>query len=74
MMPLNPCFDPVSRIDCPHRSANCSVSCPKWKEYAAERDAEYERRRADKSYTAGYTETNDKLLKYIQRKQRRNMR
>lgn len=70
MMPVNPCFDPVSRTDCPHRSTNCRVSCPKWKEYAAERDAEYERRRIDSEFTEGYTESVNRRLRYLVKKER----
>ena len=74
MMPLNPCYDSVNKKDCPHRSTNCRVSCPKWKEYEQQRDAEYERRRADSCFTDGFEDTYKQKLKYIQRIGRRNIR
>lgn len=40
----SPCYDPVSKVDCPRRSAGCSVGCPDWANYIAERDLEYKRR------------------------------
>lgn len=40
----SPCYDPVSKVDCPRRSAGCSVGCPDWANYTAERDREYARR------------------------------
>lgn len=30
--------------DCPDRSADCAVTCEKWKKYVVERNAEYKER------------------------------
>ena len=38
----NPCVK-----DCPDRCGGCSISCPRWAEYVAARDAEYDRRRKE---------------------------
>lgn len=40
----SPCYDPVSKVDCPRRGAGCSVGCPDWANYITERDLEYKRR------------------------------
>lgn len=37
----NPCYDAINKIDCPRRSANCSVTCPEWKKYIEERNENY---------------------------------
>lgn len=70
MKPLNPCYDPVNKRDCPHRSVNCRVSCPLWKEYEEKRDAEYERRRADTDFTEGFNENVKRRLRYLVKKER----
>lgn len=43
----NPCYDEVNHKDCPGRHTGCAVDCPAWAEYVRQRDAEYERRRAE---------------------------
>jgi hypothetical protein len=39
--------------DCPERKGGCAVTCPKWREYIAERDKQYEKRVWYSEY-AGY--------------------
>ena len=40
----SPCFDDVTRTDCPDRHAGCAVDCEKWKAYVDERDKFYKKR------------------------------
>ena len=44
-MITNPCYDPVTKTDCPHRTQGCAKNCPWWKDYVTERDADYKERR-----------------------------
>lgn len=41
----NPCYDPVTKTDCPHRKQGCATKCPYWADYVEERDADYKERR-----------------------------
>ena len=40
----HPCYDPITKTDCPNRKAGCFADCEKWAEYVTKRAAEYERR------------------------------
>lgn len=74
-MRITPCYDVVTKQDCPRRSATCRIFCPEWKKYVEERDKEYERRYATtSSYTAAYTEKKKNNLKFLQRKSRKHGR
>ena len=39
---ISPCYDPVTKTDCPNRHGGCAVGCKKWAEYLKERDKRYE--------------------------------
>ena len=43
----NPCFDMITKTDCPDRKAGCAVTCPKWAEYEREREKEYHDRQVE---------------------------
>lgn len=53
----NPCFNQDTKTDCPRRKEGCSVDCPEWAKYVAERDISYKERLgyfAAKSLTDGH--------------------
>lgn len=50
----SPCFDRLTKQDCPERCENCHNDCPRWAEYVKERDKEYQRRKAASLYTEGH--------------------
>ena len=39
----SPCYDPVTKTDCPNRCQACSITCEKWARYSESRNAEYAR-------------------------------
>ena len=39
-----PCYDELTKTDCPDRCAGCSAHCERWAEYVAARNAEYAER------------------------------
>ena len=59
----SPCFDRLTKQDCPERCENCHNDCPQWAEYVKERDKEYQRRKAASMYTEGFNKTNHKRSK-----------
>lgn len=62
----SPCFDRLTRRDCPERCENCHNDCPRWAEYVKERDKEYQRRKAASMYTEGF---NKQITRGLKRKQ-----
>lgn len=38
--------------DCPRRTAGCGATCKEWKDYVAERNAEYEERHRNDDFVA----------------------
>lgn len=38
---VSPCYDTVTKTDCPNRSAGCQAICPKWALYLEQRNAKY---------------------------------
>lgn len=40
----SPCYDEVTRTDCPKRTADCAKDCPKWAEHVKKREEIYEAR------------------------------
>nr|DAP48210.1 MAG TPA: hypothetical protein [Caudoviricetes sp.] len=56
--------------DCPDRSAECRLTCPKWAEYTAERAKDYEQRLAKwQAAGAGYArETKIKHHCFVKRR------
>jgi len=68
-MATPPCFDTVKKMDCPERSKTCHATCPRWKDYEKERDAEYKARSLiDNSDTIGRERT---INRFIYKKRRR---
>lgn len=62
----SPCFDRLTKQDCPERSENCHNDCPRWAEYVKERDKEYQRRKAASQYTEGFNKQITNGLKWKQ--------
>lgn len=55
----NPCYNTLTRTDCPNRSSGCAVNCPKWAKYVKERDENYEKRALDNrevAFTHGHVQ------------------
>lgn len=74
-MRITPCYNVVTKQDCPRRSATCRLSCPEWKKYVEERDKEYARRHVtESSYTVAHTNQLKNNLKFLQRKSRKHGR
>lgn len=59
----NPCYDPATKTDCPDRSPNCAITCPKWAKYKKAKNKEYNERAKHSVY--------DTLNREATRKQRR---
>lgn len=69
-----PCYNRVTKTDCPDRSVTCHGTCKKWAEYEAERDVEYRHRLANSKFTDAYDKHCRDNLKYRQRLAARNYR
>ena len=37
-----PCYDELTKTDCPRRKAGCAINCPEWAEYVEARNKAYE--------------------------------
>ena len=46
-MIISPCYNLITKTDCPDRKVGCSSKCEKWKKYEAMRNEEYERRQME---------------------------
>lgn len=44
MMLTRPCYNELTKTDCPDRCAGCAAHCERWAAYVASRDKEYSRR------------------------------
>jgi hypothetical protein len=40
----SPCYDELTKTDCPRRHSGCAINCPEWAEYEKQREEEYRRR------------------------------
>lgn len=60
----NPCYY------CESRTATCRLECPEWAEYVNERDADYEKQKADKDRMYGEYQqrVHDRIEKQTKRK------
>lgn len=68
----SPCYDVERKIDCPRRCAGCSVECPDWAKYVAERDADYDKRLAESTAkTSYYADVDRRMKKFLKRKKTR---
>ena len=38
----NPCYDKQTKKDCPNRTSDCALTCPKWQNYLELRNGKYE--------------------------------
>ena len=45
----NPCYNKLTKTDCPDRKSGCGATCKKWADYVRERDEEYIKRYWDKA-------------------------
>lgn len=43
-MLTRPCYDELTKTDCPDRCAGCAAHCERWAAYVASRDKDYKRR------------------------------
>ena len=68
----SPCYNPETKTDCPDRSSGCAVTCPKWAEYVQERDAEYDRRKAETEAKATISENRSARWARSQKQKTRN--
>ena len=46
-MIISPCYNFITKTDCPDRKVGCSSKCEKWTKYEAKRNEEYERRQME---------------------------
>lgn len=72
--PEPPCYDRLTKTDCPDRHGGCQLNCEKWQAYVVERDKVYEKRKNDalaNSTIVGHrTEAHSKFTKKEQRMKR----
>lgn len=66
-----PCFDSVTKTDCPRRCVGCAETCPDWAEYIKKRDDVYEKRivnsRHKSMYGRSYKQAFDRYIKFRKR-------
>lgn len=44
MMLTRPCYNELTKTDCPDRCAGCAAHCERWAAYVASRNKDYKRR------------------------------
>ena len=53
-----PCYDEVTKTDCPRRHSGCAINCEEWHDYAKRRDEEYRRRLAESGANSAIISSN----------------
>lgn len=70
-MAKSPCFNTITRTDCPNRHEGCAAQCPNWAKYTEERDAEYAAKVKQKRLDAGAFEVTRRRVHKINKKHKK---
>lgn len=66
----NPCYNKLTKVDCPNREPYCGATCKKWKAYEKMRNEEYKKELIRKEVErVNYAPLSDRLKYEIQNRQ-----